>query len=56
MKRQKLDLRAEAYSDAADALYLISSDCGNDEKRNEYEFVAKKLDNIATKLFNTEEK
>ncbi|MBU2968766.1 hypothetical protein KO527_05310 [Pseudoalteromonas sp. C2R02] len=55
MKRRKLDLRADAYSSAADALFLIAGDCGNEEKAKEFEFVAKKLDREAHRLLNAKE-
>jgi len=53
MKRRKLDYRASAYSDAADMLYSMAADCGVEEKMKEYEFIAKKLDGEANKLYKT---
>jgi hypothetical protein len=50
MKRRKLDLRAEAYSDAADCLFAMAADCSSVDRMKEYEFIAKKLDREATKL------
>ena len=53
MKRRKLDYRANAYSDAADMLYAMAADCGVEDKMKEYEFIAKRLDKEACKLYKT---